>query len=210
MGYKLITPPTEYPVVLADLVSVHIKVDDTSYEASLLAEYIASATELVEDFTQRQFMQATWECQLRDWSEVGNGDYFLKLRKAPLVSVTSVKYDDSNDTEQTLSPSNYVVDTTSVPGGIFFNGSRPAVYNKPNAIRIRFVAGYGTDADNTAALQRTAITSYRGSRAKTAILKAVADLYEHRQDEVMASGNTKTLKLTNSIERWLYPLKLFL
>jgi uncharacterized phiE125 gp8 family phage protein len=168
-----------------------------------------SATELVEDCIRRQLMQRTWEYQMDNWNELCAGMYkpsgYLILDKAPLVSIESVKYDDENDDEQTMSADDYQVDTTSQPGRIRFIGSLPTVYDKPNAIRIQFIAGYGEAGDNAAA-QREAISDHGASRAKIGILRATADFYEHRQDE----SSRKTYKLNNSIENLLRPLKLYL
>jgi uncharacterized phiE125 gp8 family phage protein len=202
--HKLITPPSEQPVILADLVSVHIKVDDTSEEASLINEYIKAATELVEDLIQRQLMQATWELQMSDWLEL-DCDGYLRLLKAPLVSVTSVKYYDAAGTDTTLATSEYQVDTASLPGRIRFIGEKPETFDRPDAIRILYVAGYGAAGANAAA-QRTAISDYRASRAKIGILRAVADFYEHRQDE----SPSTVYQLSESTKSWLNPLRLYL
>lgn len=203
-AYKLITPPTEYPVVLQDLVAVHLKVDDTDEEAGLLEEYIKAATERVQDLIQRQLMQAVWEYHMDDFSEM-DCDGYVKLLKAPLVSVVSVKYYDANNDLQTMSANDYQVDTTNVPGRLRFIGDIPSVYDRPNAIQIQFRAGYGA-ADATADQQRAAITNYGASRAKVGILRAVADFYEHRQDE----SPTQSHQLNEGIIHWLNPLRLYL
>lgn len=203
-AHKLITPPEGEPVQLSDLVSVHIKVDDTDPEANLITEYIKAATERVEDCIQRQLMQATWEYQMTDFNEI-DCDGYLRLLKAPLVSVTSVKYDDENDDEQTMETTDYQVDSTNVPGRIRFISTLPTVYDKPNAVRIRYVAGYGA-AGATVAQQRTAISENRASRAIVGILRAVADFYEHRQDE----SPTQSYQLNEGIKSWLNPLRLYL
>ncbi len=204
--YQPITMPTEYPVTLSDLVSVHIKVDDTDPEADLINEYIKAATELVEDYTQRTFMQTVWEYQAPDFSEMDCEGY-LKLMKAPLVSVESVKYVDSDKVEQTMDTSDYQVQSglLNAPGRIKFIGSVPSLDDRPDAVKIRFTAGYGAEGATTDQ-QRTAISEKRASRAKIAILRAVAGFYEHRQDE----SRTPVYELTENIRAILSPLRLFL
>jgi uncharacterized phiE125 gp8 family phage protein len=208
-SYKLITPPTEYPVTLDELVAVHIKVDDTSDEATLIQEFIAAATERVEDYIQRQLMQAVWEYQMKNWDELAAGMYkengYLRLDKAPLVAIESVKYYDGDNAEQTMNASDYQVDTTSLPGFIRFIENLPTVYDRIDAIKIRFKAGYGADGNN-ATLQRTAITSYRAGRAKIGILRAVADFYVHRQDQ----SSRPVFTLSSDIKSFLNPLRLYL
>jgi uncharacterized phiE125 gp8 family phage protein len=203
-AHKLITPPTEFPVMLSDLVKVHIKVDDTDEEAGLLEEYIRAATERVQDEIQRQLMQATFEYHMDDFSEV-DCDGYITLKKAPLVSVESVKYYDENNELQTMSADDYQVDTTRCPGRIRFIGDIPSVYDIVNAVQIQYVAGYGS-ADDSPDEQRTAISNYGASRAKVGILRAVADFYEHRQDE----SPTQMYQLNEGIRAWLHPLKLYL
>ncbi len=89
--------------------------------------------------------QKTYELRFDTWYGATDADGWIILPACPLVSITSVKYDDANDAEQTLAASNYQADTASMPGRIRYTGSAtlPAVYDKPNAIRIRYVAGYG-------------------------------------------------------------------
>ncbi len=199
MPYKLITPASEFPVLRDELAKVQIKVSGTS-EDGLIDLQIASATELVEDYTSRSLMQTAWELQLDDWLVDCHG--VIQLLKNPVVSVVSIKYDDVDDVEQTLDTDEYQVDIVSLPAKIRFIGTLPSVYDKPNAIRIRFVSGYGAAADNATA-QRAAIPA----RAKMGILRAVGDFYENRQDEITGSSISK---LSNSIESFLNPLRLFL
>ena len=203
-AHKLIVPPEEYPVALSDLVSVHIKVDDTDEEAGLITEYIIAATERVQDLLQRQLMQVTWEYHMKDFSEMDCNGY-VRLLKAPLVQVVSVKYYDADNNEQTMDPADYQVDITSCPGRIRFIGSLPSVYDRHDAIKIQYKAGYGA-VDATIDQQRTAISTHGASRAKVGILRAVADFYEHRQDE----SPTQSYQLNEGIIAWLNPLRLYL
>jgi len=197
MPSKLITAPSTTPVDLATA-KLQAKVDG-SVEDTLLTAMLQAATDLVQDYIQRQLMQATWELQLTHWCTDADG--YIKLPNAPLVKVESVKYDNSANQEQTLSASEYQVDTTAEPGRIRFTGTLPSVYDKPNAIRIRYVAGYGPDGASEAA-QQAAIPA----RAKIGILRAFTDFYEHRQDQTSAT----VYKLPMSIEYFLNPLRLFL
>jgi len=64
----------------------------------------------------------------------------------PLQSVTSVKYFDDENEEQTLAPSAYYTVTPyDSPGWIEPVNSWPSTYSRPNAVTIRFVAGYADD-----------------------------------------------------------------
>ncbi|MXS81572.1 head-tail connector protein [Nitrosomonas oligotropha] len=72
-----------------------------------------------------------------------------EIRMPPLQSVTSIVYTDGNGIEQTLSASDYQVDSVGAPARITpaYNKTWPETREQMNAVRIRFVAGYGTAAD---------------------------------------------------------------
>lgn len=218
MPTKLITPPTAMPVTRDQLVKVHIKVDGTDEDA-LIDAYIAAATDQVQNFIQRQLMQATYELQLNHWMNnhhfnrniafvnpnlfMFNGrHHYIILPKAPLVGVVSIKYDDVNDAQQTLDPENYQVDNTSEPGKIVFTGNLPNLADNVNAVRIRYVAGYGLITDNTDS-QQLAVPAL----SKVGILREVANMYENRQDETVGTSVGSLMKSTEYI---LNPLRLFL
>lgn len=189
MPSKLITQPTYYPVTLNDLVKVQIKVDGTD-EDTLLEAYIAAATQFVENFTGLQLMQAVWEWHQNSWyseyKKLPDTRYYcrddysttVKLPYEPLVKVNSIKYDDVNNVEQTLDTSVYQVNTLTTPGYVNFIGTLPSTYDKPNAIRINYTAGYGIDGDDIPE-QQLAVPSL----AKFGILRTVADMDANRQDE---------------------------
>lgn len=63
----------------------------------------------------------------------------------PLQSVTSITYIDENGDEQTLAADQYQVDSISKPAGIApaFGLSWPTARAQSNAVKIRFIAGYG-------------------------------------------------------------------
>jgi hypothetical protein len=72
----------------------------------------------------------------------------ISLGRAPLASVTSVKYLDENEVLQTWDSANYVVDTGSRPGRIFpaYGKVWPNTLVRENAVTIRYVCGYATAA----------------------------------------------------------------
>jgi uncharacterized phiE125 gp8 family phage protein len=74
-------------------------------------------------------------------------DYFDEdeIYLPPMQSVTEIKYYDADNVEQTLSASYYVVDSVSVPSRVIIADgySWPSTYSKPNAVKIRFIGGYG-------------------------------------------------------------------
>lgn len=136
----LITAPEDNPVTLSDAMD-----QLRAYESDeTRVEYlINTATDYVQRYTGRRLMQQTYDAAYRRFSDC------MKIPFPPLISVTSVKYIDTNGTLQTLSPSIYEVDTASSPGVVrlAYNQSWPTPRDTWNAVTIRFVAGYGTVDD---------------------------------------------------------------
>jgi len=142
VGLSLVTAPAE-PLTTAEA-KAHLRVthnDDDAYIYSL----ISAARHAVEAETNRALMTQTWDWTLDMFS--GNGH--LEVPKAPLISVTHVKYVDTAGVEQTWATSNYTVQTyagpRAEPGRIALGYSLawPVFRSELGAVRIRFVAGYG-------------------------------------------------------------------
>jgi len=161
MAYGLIQTiaPTSEPLSVATLKShlrLNINTDD-----QLLSIYITTARSLIEDWTGRQLLPATFIQYLdsfshyyRSWGgfygmdtpRLWNGHSWwhrpLLLPKAPCIAVQSITYLDSNLATQTLDPTTYSVDNTRDPCRILlttFPTVNPSVIP---TIQITFTAGY--------------------------------------------------------------------
>jgi uncharacterized phiE125 gp8 family phage protein len=108
----------------------------------------------------------------------------LELPKPPLQSIEEVVYIDSNGVEQTLAASAYKVDALTDPGRIApaYGEVWPTTRAEPNAVRIRFVAGFG---DSSSAVP---------APIKQAILLLVGHLFENRE-AVQSAGDFYRLPL---------------
>ena len=140
---KVVTAPTAPAVSVADAKS-HLGVSHDADDVRI-GDLIESATETVESFTGRQMMQATIDMYLDQFPSGRRID----LPRAPLSSVTSVKYQDLDDSQQTFASSNYqVVTYDDVPGAVELNQDKQweSTYDKADAVVVRFVAGYGSDS----------------------------------------------------------------
>lgn len=127
------------------LVKTHCFVTDSDSEA-LLVPLISVAREYAEARTWRQLISATYELYLDAFPESS----VIELPKPPAISVDSITYTDTNETEQTLSADDYEVDTASEPARIKIKSTWPLTYARMNAVKITFKAGYpGTDASDT-------------------------------------------------------------
>ena len=114
---------------------------DHSDEDTLIDSYIATARQLVEAYTGRQIVTATWDL----WLNAFPGAGAVELPYGALQSVDHVKYYDGDGTLQTLSSSVYTVDTTREPARVYraFGQSWPLIRDIRDAVNIRITAGYG-------------------------------------------------------------------
>lgn len=143
MALKLITAPASEPVTLAEA-KLHLRVETgvTDDDAWITAT-IQAARERAEHITNRAFITQTWELALDAFPAAE-----IKLPKPPLASITSVSYTDSAGVDQTLSNTLYTPDLYSTPGWLLpaYGTSWPATRASANAVRVRYVAGYGAAA----------------------------------------------------------------
>lgn len=163
-GLKLITGPATEPVTVSEL-KTHLRIDSAT-EDTYLGTLIQTAREDCEQFQNRSYITQTWELTLDGWPK-----FPIKLPRPELVSVTSVKYYDTADTETTYSTDNYFVDTSSEVGriGLNYNITLPSTTLRPqNAVIIQYVAGYGGASDVP-------------QRIKHAILMLAGHYYENRE-----------------------------
>ena len=148
----LVTAPAFEPVSRAEA-KLHLRIDTTADDA-LIDGLILAARQHAETVTQRALVAQTWDDKRPrfPWNTYwGN----IWLPKPPISSVTSVTYLDSNGTSQTWDSANYVTDLPAGPwarkGRIYpaYSASYPSTRAIPNAVTIRFVAGYGGQTTKT-------------------------------------------------------------
>lgn len=170
---KLVTPPALEPLTRADVLA-HLRLcsDDSSAE---LTRLLKAAREYVEGETWRQLLPATWRYSLDRFP-----CWEIELPRAPLASVTSITYIDTNGTTQTLSGALYKQDTDSEPGRVTpaYGQSWPSTRCEMAAVKITYVAGYASAA-------------LVPEQLKVAILELVGHLYENR--EAVNIGNITSL-----------------
>jgi uncharacterized phiE125 gp8 family phage protein len=136
MKIKQITAPYAEPIHL-DEAKDHLLVTGDDQDA-VISRIIMAARSDCEDFTGRQFVTATYDLYLDVFPDV------IEVPLPPLVSVTSIAYEDTAGDTQTMTSTDYVVDTISEPGliSLAYGESWPATYGEANAIRVRFVCGH--------------------------------------------------------------------
>jgi uncharacterized phiE125 gp8 family phage protein len=176
MSLRLITAPASYPVTL-DEAKAHCRVDSVE-DDTLIDGLIAAATDHIELYTGRAIMSQTWELVLDQFSDA------IMLPKGPVTAITSVKYYDTAEAEQTVSVVNYALDSASDPQWLVkaSDYTWPTVSDGVNNVIVRFVAGYSTVPPSIRAAALLLIGQWYDNRAAVtekpliAMPNAVADL----------------------------------
>jgi uncharacterized phiE125 gp8 family phage protein len=188
--FKLITEPDE--LITVEEAAEFMRAEFSESEESLIETLITAARQMCEEYLFRRIGVQTVE--LRDKSFPANNAPIIL--PAPLISVTSIKYLDTNNAEQTLDEDDYIVSDSS-PGLIIPVISWPDTSNSGDSLRVLFVAGYsgtGESPMQSEALPKT---------IKTAILMQIADMYENREAQL-----EKPLAANQTLANLLAPYRL--
>jgi uncharacterized phiE125 gp8 family phage protein len=194
VGVTLITPAAETPVSLA-VARQHVSVAGTARD-DLLAIYLAAATERVERFTGRALVDSTWDLTLDEFPADGAA---IELPNPPLIEVVGVFYQDDDGLETEVDAADYIVgESIGQPARVLpTSGSWPTAGDRPNAVRVRFRAGY-LDATTSPAVANVP------SAIKAAVLLLTGDLYAHR--ETLVVGDTAA-EMPGYLDAFLRPYR---
>jgi uncharacterized phiE125 gp8 family phage protein len=141
----------------------------TSEEDTLVEALITTAREWCEGFQNRAYVTQTWELWLDDWP---CGDS-IRIPLPPLQAVNSIKYYGTDNTEYTMTATDYFVDPKSEPGRVVlaYGMTWPSVTLRPaNGVCVEFDAGYGDLASDVP------------KRVNQAMLLLVGHLYLRREE----------------------------
>lgn len=187
-GLIVITGPAKEPVELDELKD-HLRIGTTVMdEDANLHGLIRAARDWTEEFLNRSLVEQELELSLDAFP---SGTDPIRPAFGPLVSVTTIKYDDDDGVEQTWSNTLYLVDTASVPGRITpaFDESYPTSRVQNNAVRVRYKAGYGKDVDDVP------------ENIRRAVMMTAAHLYENRE----ATAAVNLMEVPMGVKGLLWP-----
>lgn len=195
MSLELVSAPAIEPIDLATA-RQHLRLDTEGSPAShpddgLLRDiYIPAARATVEEFTNRRLITQSWRLNL----DLLPSEIVLPL--APVQSIASVAYVDADGATQTLADDQYTLDAAATPPWLLqaHDVTYPATLAVANAVRVTFVAGYGTDAADVPAPIRNAI------------LLLLTDSYERRTP---AEGGADGAGLPLTVRRLLAPYRIW-
>ncbi len=162
------SPQVRVEPVSLDQAKAALRFSSTS-EDLLIKGWIMAARSLFEEQAGRQLVDAVWEYALDGPPQSAR----IELPRPPLVSVSSVTYDDGSGTEQTLDASLYrvlpsvllegspltgVTDPYCTCGSIeLVSGSSWPATIGSRSLRIRRTCGYGTTPEDMPALVQAAL-----------------------------------------------------
>lgn len=162
--------PASEPVSLVEA-KAQCRVDGTDDDATLNL-YIGAAREFVEEYTGTRLVSQTVLMQGSAFSDLA------RLPTAPLISVSSVKYLDTDGTEQTLSTDVWEVVTTGLDPHVRLklNQSWPSVRPASDAVRVLAVCGYAALPDALKAAILIIISSWFDNRSIGPVPQGAIDI----------------------------------
>lgn len=179
---KIITASADKPVTSTEA-KMQCRITSTDFD-TLFTRLIAESTGEAESETSRALYTQTLELQLDKWPNDSHMPamerYAIIVPRPPIQSITSVKYDDVDGVETTLvSGTDYDVQLADPRTRITpCEGTTwPATAANPGCIRVRYVAGYGTETANNPDFH-----AIRGG-----ILMRIASKFRNPTDEVTGS-----------------------
>lgn len=190
-GLRIVTPPTAEPISLAEA-KAHCRIYGSD-DDGLIAGYIMAARSIVERAYNLALITQTWDMTLPCWPDPC-GHFLLGL--SPVQSVTSIKYYDTANVQQTLSATAYDFDGAQEPARVTlaFGYVWPMHYVRLAPIAIRFVAGYGSQPGSVP------------EPIRLALLLLVGHFYENR--EAVLVGQTAA-DLPFGVDALLSPYRVF-
>jgi uncharacterized phiE125 gp8 family phage protein len=195
--YSIVSAAQTEPLTL-EQASEHVRIDSTD-DLAYLNSLVSVAREYVDSVTGRVSIQTTFKVVAPSWHALINGYdelinipqrnlYSIPIFRAPLVSVSNVKYYPADtETLTTVSSSDYRVITLTEIGMIQFKETPPEHEDRPDAVQIEFIAGYSDSCNVPPILAH-------------AQKMLVAHLYENRVPAAFASVSEIPFTLKTLIE----------
>lgn len=183
------TAPALTPISLAET-KAHLRIDHPDEDA-LIAALIDAATSYFDAWTGilgRAMVTQTWDVSLDDFPSAA-----IHIPLGPVQSVSAVTYVDPAGITQTVSPTNYYVDTKSLDAWVVPNAefSWPQTMYAPNVVTVRFVCGFGAPAAVPQAI-------------KQSMLLLIGHWYENREGSVLG---TTVAELPFAVNALLAPFR---
>ena len=181
MSYKVTEQPASEPIVLADAKNYLKQLSGVTTDDDLITSLIVAARKEVEQHGIAVFDQEITE----SFDSFPQGGKCLNLSLAPLRSVTSIQYLDTDGATQTLSSSIYTVDdsgTYSRRIALNEGESWPSTKQNINAVTVVYRVGFDATAPQVETI-------------KTAMQLKMAYWYMDRADKMRRYNSTADMIL---------------
>jgi len=167
MSVVVITPPAAPVVSLAEA-KKHVRAEDFTDDDSYIESLVAAATGTIDG--PNGWLGRALVTQTLEWRGDDFGCDDIELPFPPISAIVSVKYDDTNGTEQTVSSGDYrLVGQPNKPRiALAYGSSWPSIRWQGEAVRVRYTAGYGAASAVPAPIRQ-------------AVLLMVGELYDKRE-----------------------------
>lgn len=180
-GHTLTIEPAVEPVTAVEL-QTHLITNSTALPDAQADDLITEARQYIEQMTGLALINQTWAMDLDSWPRSGSTEWWsgvremavsdlytnsainhMTLPRYPLSSVTGISTFSETGAETAITISDYfITDTSRKPGRIVLKSGKtwPAATRTANAIKITYVAGYGTAASNVPATLKRAVKQF--------------------------------------------------
>lgn len=161
-------PPASTGIITLEQAKAHLRVDHST-DDTLIGIYLDAAVQALDGWggvLGRCLTQQSWRQDMPEFPTSG----LIRLPLPDVVSITSVTYLDSAGGMQTMDPAGYAVANDALGGAVVLkaDASWPSSGDAQDAVKVTFVAGYGTT------------TNPLPASIKAAILLHIGVLYDHR------------------------------
>lgn len=180
MKRRITTNPVLNCVSVSDAKTLLI-IEGSEDDAFLLS-LIEQAESYAQRYMNRPIMAQTYTYYFDGFDTV------LRLYTEGVNSVT-LKYDDINGSEQTLSADDYYFDQYSYPSLIEFPAGWPLLSGRPNSIRVEVISGYTAPQDVPDGI-------------KTGVLLMVGHLYNNREGSSDRKVNIVPLGISSFLDQY--------
>jgi uncharacterized phiE125 gp8 family phage protein len=139
VGIRTVTAPTIQPIEILGLAALkqHLtEAADVTDNDGLISEYCRAAWDYCERYSWRQLLTATLRLTMPKFRDC------VCIPRPRTIAILSVEYYDDSNVLQTLSTANWACDLDCDVVELEL-WDFPTVYQRPDAVRINFTAGYG-------------------------------------------------------------------
>lgn len=183
MQFQVTISPTAEPITLEEA-KMHLRVDGEDEDLYITA-LIQMAREVCENYCNRAILTQTVTLKMQNFP-----DCKIPLRFGNIQSITSIKYFDREDQEQTIDAADYVLHSLyeSYIIAPAFEKSFPLTRGDIGNITVTYVAGWTAATKVPAAIRH-------------AMLLTIGEMYENRED-AKRMATTASMRLLNPYKLW--------